>query len=395
MRRGDRPIPFRRRIPTLTRQQDYANLARKLADERTLAETLTDNLLQTTERWPDLVEHPSLRTIGALVHLGKVFAETLPRNPQRAYALAQLGVSLSENLPADTYPPPALAQAKAYAWRDLGTALRILGRHQDSIDALLAAEAALTPFLALLHDIALMRFSLAITYQEVDRFAESRQLLIESKEVFRAHADTHRYTLCVFAEGVLLQRLQNYREARELYLLLLASPEPIPDDTLAAIHRTVGLCSIELSDFHEAEVHLVRSIQLNDKLDQRIEALKGQAALGRLYIRRGNAALAVNHLRPVRREFLRDGLTEEAGICGLEIVQGLLILTDSAQAETLARTIFLEFSTAGLSKRAIEALAHLTEAITARKASATLVTHVRDYIVSLRTDPERDFTASL
>ena len=46
---------------------------------------------------------------------------------------------------------------------------------------------------------------------------------------------------------------------------------------------------------------------------------------------------------------------------------------------------------AGLNKRAIEALAYLTEAITARTASTPLVTRVRDYIVSLRTSPERDF----
>ncbi|HEX6096703.1 MAG TPA: hypothetical protein VF432_10300 [Thermoanaerobaculia bacterium] len=61
------------------------------------------------------------------------------------------------------------------------------------------------------------------------------------------------------------------------------------------------------------------------------------------------------------------------------------------KAEMLARTIVSEFTLAGLSTRAITALGYLTEAIMLRKASTKLVSDVRDYIVSLRTSPERDF----
>lgn len=102
----------------------------------------------------------------------------------------------------------------------------------------------------------------------------------------------------------------------------------------------------------------------------------------------------MDYLRPVRRGFLRSGLAEEAGICGLEMVEGLLALTHAAPAETLARTIVSEFMAASLSSRAIGALGYLTEAIAARNASTQLVTEVREYIVSLRTSPERDFATA-
>lgn len=72
----------------------------------------------------------------------------------------------------------------------------------------------------------------------------------------------------------------------------------------------------------------------------------------------------------------------------------MLVLGRTSAAEMLARKIFGEFTTAGLNGRAIGALGYLTEAITAKRASATLVTEVREYIVSLRTSPERDFVAS-
>jgi hypothetical protein len=75
-------------------------------------------------------------------------------------------------------------------------------------------------------------------------------------------------------------------------------------------------------------------------------------------------------------------------------VEGLLVLGRTSAAETLARKIVSEFTAAGLSTRAVGALGYLTEAITANRASVTLVTEVREYIVSLRTSPERDFAAS-
>jgi tetratricopeptide (TPR) repeat protein len=377
-------------------------MARRLDEERAVAGRDVERILAATppDKWTELVEHPALRTLGAVERVGQTFTETLPRDPQNALLLAQLGISLVENLPPGTYPSAAVTQLKAYVWKDFGTVLRFLGRHQESIEALQTAESGILERYegagagALTHDLAIIRFSIAVTYQEVDRFQESRELLIECREVFREHRDDQRYTLCAFAEGILLQRLRHFREAREIYLLLLASPAQIHEESLAPIHRAIGLCSVELSDFSEAETHLRRSISLNDSLGQRLESLKGQAALGCLFIRRGESARAIDHLRPVRHEFLKSSLVEEAGICGLQMVEGLLELRKGPEAERLARTIVSEFTAAGLSKRAIEALGYLTEAIAAKSATVSLAGNVREYILSLRTEPEREFVAT-
>jgi tetratricopeptide (TPR) repeat protein len=192
----------------------------------------------------------------------------------------------------------------------------------------------------------------------------------------------------------LLQRLRNFRDAREIYLLLFASKKTLDQETLASLHRAIGLCSLELADFQGAESNLEHAINLSKEIGQPTEALKSQAAFGRLLNRMGEFARAVDYLKPVRHRLLRNGLAEEAGICGLEIVEGLLALTYADPAETLARTIVSEFMAAGLNSRAIAALGYLTEAIVARKASTQLVTQVREYIVSLRTSPERDFATA-
>ena len=72
-------------------------------------------------------------------------------------------------------------------------------------------------------------------------------------------------------------------------------------------------------------------------------------------------------------------------------MQALLLLDRHAEAENLARKIVHEFVTADLNSRAITALAYLAEAISNREATPSLASDVREYVISLRTEPERDF----
>ena len=375
----------------------YARQYWQITGERALAaDGALDALIRKTptERLPELVENPILRNYGALEYLGRIFNDTLAKDPQKAKAIAELEISLAENLPQGMYPEITIVQGRCYAWRDLGIAFRALGHPEQSLEALRVAEREALPHRGLGHDVAIVRLSIANTLQELERFDESRDLITSSKRVFRGHRDQTRLVLATVAEGVLLQRLRQFREARECYLLLLSSGATIEPDALGAIHRAIGLCSVELGDFANAEMNLNRSITFNEQSAQSIEAVKGRAALGRLMIRRGDTAKGIAYLRPVRREFLRHGLIEEAGICGLEIVEGMLVLGNASGAERLSRQILAEFSNAGLNKRAITALGYLHEAIAAARASTALVSKVREYIVSLRVSPERDFATA-
>jgi tetratricopeptide (TPR) repeat protein len=216
-------------------------------------------------------------------------------------------------------------------------------------------------------------------------------LLRECRDVFREHHDARRFLLCGLAEGVLLQRVQKFREAREAYLLLLAAAPDMKREDSAALQKVIGLCSIEIGDFAVSEASISRAIALYRELGQPVEVLKAETALGRLYIRRGDIERGIVHLRPVRRAFLQHAMAEEAGICALEIIEGMLAQGKAPEAERLARLVIREFTWARLSTRAITALGYLSEAIAARQATRTLVGDIRDYIVSLRLSPEREF----
>jgi len=376
------------------RAAEFANTIRRLRLEREAAATDVDRLLKTTPRseWPTLADHPDLLTCGALERLGSMFADHRGRDPQTALSLAELAVLLAEAIPRASYPDLITAQFRAHAWRDLGWAYRNLARFSESLDALTRADACLEDYGTLAHDRAQVRFSLAITLQERERYDESNRLLKESREVFREHGDSKRLVFCGIAEGVLLQRLKQFRQARETYFVLLTSTKNIETESLAALHQAIGFCSIELEDYLTAEANLHKALTLNRQLGKPVEIMKVELGRGRLLARTGQHQQAIDHLRPVRRQFLAAGMSEEAGICGLEVVDAMLALGKASQAENLARRIIAEFTKADLNTRAITALGYLAEAIANRDVPENLVTRVQEYIVSLRTRPERDFT---
>jgi len=388
---------FRRRIDHV-RAQEFADTARRLERERVAAAEIVEKLLKATpaEDWPALAERGDLQTCGALERLGNYVAQVLGRDPQHARAVAELAVSIAEAIPERAYPAPILAQLRAHAWKDLGKALLYVGKCSDALHATDQAEARIAGFGSLAHDRAIVALVRAETLQQVDRFREAFETLAECKRVFRDHGDEHRLLLAGIAEGVLLHRLRQFREAREAYLLLLASNrESIDKESLAALHLAIGHCSVDLGDFDVAESSLNRAVALFNEVGQPLNALKSELGRGRLFVQSGRVDRGITHLQSTRAQFLRSGLVEEAGICGLEAVQGLLIRGDAKGAASLARQIIAEFTAASLSKRAISALGYLEEAIAAHRASTKTVVHVRDYILSLRTSPEREFTAAL
>ncbi len=387
---------FRRRFDP-ARAREFADTARRLQRERVEAADVVEKLLKETppEDWPALAERGDLQTCGALEKLGNYVAATLGRDPRHAREVAELAVSIAEAVPEHMYPAPIHAQLRAHAWKDLAKALLYVGKLDDALRATEEANARVAGFGALAHDQAIVWLVRAETLQQLDRYDEAFAALAESKRVFRDHGDDRRLLLAGIAEGVLLHRLRRFREAREAYLLLLASLHDSMDkDSAACLHNVIGHCSVDLGDFDAAETYLTRAATLFTELGHTLQAAKAELGRGRMFIRNGRVDRGIAHLRVIRGQFLRGGLIEEAGLCGLEIVEGLLAHGNALDAVTLAKQIIAEFTAGALSKRAISALGYLEEAILARRASTTTVAHVRDYIVSLRTAPEREFVAA-
>lgn len=386
------PLPF---ATYGSRSREFSQMANTLAREWHDAQVRIPRLLEETPRaeWPTLADHPAARTCGALDKLKFILDEKLSTDPTCALEVAELAVGIAENLPG-SYPAITLAQYRAAAIKDYGKTLAALARYDEAFEQFSRAEAYLDDFGFLAYDLAVIRLNLAITYLDIARYADAQPLLTECKRVFDSYGDENLAVLSAFYQGLVLQRLHRYREARRRYVPLLKS-SGILMDTRAAIHQTIGLCSIAIDDYAAAEQNLTSAIALHKELGQVVNVAKDEYARGILLLRQGLLREATEHLRPARHQFLKHNLIEEAGLCGLHMVETYLALGEADRAERLARTIMREFLAASLSTRAITALGYLSEAIASREVSPRLATNVREYVVSLRLSPEREFQPQL
>lgn len=384
------------RDPDPARMAEFAATARRLQYERHTAAEIVQRLLRQTPRWQwsGLAEREELHTSGALEELGTRIEAQLDREPRVALVLTELATAIADALPPDAYPPVVLAQLRSHAWKDRGQALAYLARYDEALAALDRAEEVLTPHGTLAHDVAIVQYVRAVTLQNVNRFDESLVLLAECRRTFGDHADARRHLISGIAQGMLLQRLVRFREACDVYTPLIAIAEQLGDTkSQACLHNLLAHACVAIDELTSAEKHFARAVQLFTRLEQPLQAIRAEDGRGRVMLRRGEYAQAIRHLDWIRGQFLHHDLIEEAGICGLGIVEGLLTTGAASEAETLARTIVAQFVDAGLNTRAITALGYLAEAIAARSASGATVDTVREYIYSLQTNPEREFTA--
>jgi len=399
MSHEEKLFPFDRgsRRPDPAKVAEFAATARKLQQEREGAAGIATRLLGSTPfaEWPHLAHREELRNSGALDELSREVAARVDRVPLESLAIAELSTKIADSLAADSYPVVVLAQIRAQAWKDRGLSLCYLARYSEALDAFDRAEGHLQPFGTLAHDRAIVRLARATTLQEANRFDESIALLQECTKIFEDHGDTRRQLLCANAEGALLHRMKRFHEACAAYLALLPMAEKINDRTLlASIHNNIGQSSTEIGDFKTAEAHVDQAIAIFTELGQPLRVAASELARGRMFVRRGEIERGINHLHAVREQYLRQNLVEEAGLCGLEIVEAQLARGASIEAEAFAWQIVREFTAAQLNVRAITALGYLSEAIAARKASAATVQNVGHFIRSLRKRPDAEFVAT-
>jgi tetratricopeptide (TPR) repeat protein len=344
-------------------------------------------LLHETPRgeWATLAAREELHTNGALERLGQL-ADNLERDPAEGLAIADLATRIADAIDDGAYPKVMLAQMRAHAWKDRGRALCYLGRHEESLAALEEAVARLSPFAVLGHDLAIVNFVRAVVLQHLRRFDEAQALLAECRAVFREHGDWRLYGKCTLAAGNLLVRRGDYAGARDVLgpFVRRATPE-----AQAIARLALGWCEIHVGDLHEALAHFTAAKDAYRRLDWQLESVRASYGIGSALLRLDRIDDALRELSFARAQFLARHLVEEAGMCGLEIVEAHLLRDDFEQARSLAATIVREFTDAALNRRATAAIATLNEAIAASNATRESVRSVQTYVAALRTDPDR------
>jgi len=359
--------------------------------------SLTARLLAETPyaKWPRLAEREELRHPGALAELSREAVARVERAPRESLAVMELATAIADSLSSDDFPKPVLAQLRAKAWTDRGTALRYLARYVESLAASDTAEQILEPFAKLAHDRAIGWLARASTLVDANRTEDVTALLGKAREVFGQYRDARRELLCAICNGTLLYRLGRYAESVAACLELLPAAYALNDGyIIAVLHNDIAHAAIGAGDEAEAETHLEQAVTIANELGRPLLAARSELVRGRMLLRRGDVEGALAHLHRVREQFQQQYLAEEAGLCGLDLVEAHLTRGASIEAEALAREILREFTAAHLNQRAITALRYLQGAIASRKASIATVENVKRFIESLRNTPDAEFKAT-
>jgi tetratricopeptide (TPR) repeat protein len=371
------------------REREFSSTAARLERERDSAADVVSRYLRDTppEEWSRLAEMPDLRNNAALEQMSDEVRRRLHRKPREALAIANLSASIAESLPPSQYPAVVLAQLRATAWKDRASTLRYLARYDEAIEAADRGEEALAPFASLEYDRAIVRLVKGMILAQQERFDEAHAILSACRRVLREFGDTKRSIQAGFAVACSLYEASRYEDSRRLYLELLSEATSEGDiEAQAGLHNDLGYCETRMNDYVSANIHFSEAVAKFTDLGFTAEVARTERGAGLLLIARGQITSGLARLREARRNFIADGMVEEAGLCGLNIAAVLIERGDRSEARSVIDAVVDEFTTAQINERGIAAVIRLREAIDVDDATAETVRTVHAFVENLRNE---------
>jgi hypothetical protein len=107
---------------------------------------------------------------------------------------------------------------------------------------------------------------------------------------------------------------------------------------------------------------------------------KSRNSLGTTLMKAGRHEWAITVFEESWKEFDKLGMESEAALVALELAEALLIVGRPERVPQICRTLLDRFTSAGMTSRAITALAFLREAVAIGQAQPTLVRHVYEFL---------------
>jgi tetratricopeptide (TPR) repeat protein len=370
--------------------------ARQFADAALLLERERDGAADSVERqlrdipveeWPGLAKSQALRNNAALEQLSEEVRKRMERHPVEALAIANVAVSVAESLSPGTYPPMVMAQIRSTALRDRANALRYLGRLDEAYDAIETAEARLNEFPGAAHDRAVVWLVKAMILAQMDLFQEAEEMVTAASVIFADVNDSPRFLQAGLVHGNLLGRQERFEDAQRFFRDLLPVAISSGDvESQARLHNNLGHCAIYLENYAGANIHFSESIARFTDLGLLAEVPRTNLGAALVLLGKGQLDSAIVRLEEARRTFIALSMLAEAGLCALRIIEILIDRGDTAGARALTSTVINEFETAGIDRRAVEAVTRLQSSMDADGATGEAVRTVHEFVQSLGDD---------
>ena len=325
-----------------------------------------------------------LQNAGAVRFLCAQSRALREKQPMHALTLADAAVALCDRLPEERYPPSMTAELRGGAWLERANALRFLGRFAEALDALDIAENAYARTPVATFSLALVQYLRSVIFFETERLDEATRLARRAARVFRQFGEDERFLHAKIVEGGVLFHRNRFADALALFTSLVGPAKELGDvPTIARLYGNIANALLGLQRLSDACGYFAQALSLYEALGLETEKIRTRWSLGRLMVSAGKTAEGVGRLREVKREFEALGLTNEAALATLDVVEALLASGgDGAEAARLCAGLVESFVAAGMTGNGLTALGYLREAVASGRADHGLVEQVRACIAA-------------
>lgn len=366
------------------RMLELASLAERLAAEDREAAALLDSLANKPSAWwrTGVMKSPVGRTAGIVRQLLERMRGEIRKSPARALEITSLAVEIANEILLIDYPSDFVISLRADAWRDQAFVLQFLGRFRDAVAALEEAE-------RLQRETAIPEYGLArilLVRANILTCTDKQQEAIDcagaAAKIFLDFGDRAKYAAARITQAGMLHEYGATREALDIWESI-KNEEALDELNRILVIYNLGLGYGEVGNTAKAVEYITVSIAEYDLLGMGTEAARARWALAKTLVSAGKFNSAVGLFDRAWKDFEALEMEGDAALVALELAETLLVIGDAERVPQICRTLLDRFTRAGMTSRAITALAYLREVVALGKVQPPVIRQVREFLRDL------------
>lgn len=383
---GDDDEAFLTSDGAIAAMQYGARVARENAD----ADTLLKDYFAEPEKaaWRNLAGQRKFVHGGVVRRLAKRAFDVCANEPLNALTFADAAVAVAEALPKDEYPPNALHDLRARAWKERANALNRLGEPAAALEALDHAEREYdqtTSNTLGLGNVALVR---AGAYFLLEQLPEADLEVQIAAGLYERLGDMERRTKAVFLRGNIKYESRDIEAATELFRRVLVHGETVDSkEWIAKGSYALGNCVLETGDIENAAVLFSKALSLFRITGPKTDRIGAEWGMARVLLARGLFKESRRNLHHVQSQYTDLGMTLDAGVAALDVMEAMVALHMFKQVADLARAVFKTFTDAGMLTSALTALSFISTAAAEGRLTREAVREVRAFVKRVDREP--------
>lgn len=358
---------------------------------------LVSMLAAPREWWGNQIRcHPGHRTAGMVRALVAASDRAIDTMPPDAVELGALAVEIANELDPKSYVSDEVMRLRGVAARQYAFALFFVGQFPQARVAVGRSRQALEQCAVNEYDLARLDIVASMTARALEESDEALTLARSSRRALTVIGDRERTAAAAMTESAILFKLGRSREALPILLPLAEQLESLHSDTQGRLLANLALCYREIGEVEQAlHTYQLSAEAFAESNGVGTEILRVEWNIVSLLLNAGRGREAESRILKIVSGFERFGMASEAAMASLDLAEIWLASERYNDVEQVCRKAISYFETAGVSYGAAArtALAYLQEAAHSRRATPTVVRHVRKYLGQLPAQPALLFAA--